>query len=76
MTDKQSQVLEFIRAYIEIKGFSPSMQDVATGLNLRSRSNIHRIMHKLRKEGLISLKAYKFRTVKISDRSVREMTSL
>ena len=47
MTPKQKLVLDFITVYIKVKGFAPSMQDIANGLELKSRSNIHRIVHEL-----------------------------
>ncbi len=49
MTTKQAMVLEFIKIYIEMKGFSPSLQDIAHGVGLRSRGNIHRIVHALKR---------------------------
>jgi repressor LexA len=65
MTERQQLVLEFIRTYIKMKGFPPSYQDIATGLGLRSRSNIHRIVHTLREMKMISIDPHKFRTIKV-----------
>ena len=48
LTEKQRLVLEFIKLFIDIKGFSPCLQEIATGLNMKSRSNIHRIVHYLK----------------------------
>lgn len=76
MTERQRAVLEFIQTYIRVKGFAPSMQDIATGLGLRSRSNIHRIVHGLEKEGLLVTTPHKVRTMKLRDRSVEEMLAL
>lgn len=76
MTERQRAVLEFIQTYIRIKGFPPSMQDIATGLGLRSRSNIHRIVHGLESQGLLVTTPYKFRTMKLKERSVEEALAL
>jgi repressor LexA len=76
MTEKQRLVLEFIETYIKMKGFAPSMQDIASGLGMKSRSNIHRIIHSLKRDGHLSLKPHKVRTMKVMDRSVRELTAL
>ncbi|GAB5695123.1 hypothetical protein JMUB7499_27050 [Staphylococcus aureus] len=43
---------------------------------MKSKSNIHRIIHKLEDEGLVTVKPYKFNSIKIKDRSVREMATL
>lgn len=69
-------VLEFIRQYILVHGFPPSFDDIARGLQLKSRSNIHRLVHKLRKEGHLSLKAKKFRSIQLTDRSVDQVSAL
>lgn len=65
MTERQQLVLEFIRTYVKMKGFPPSYQDIATGLGLRSRSNIHRIVHTLCEMKMISIDPHKFRTIKV-----------
>jgi len=76
VTERQRLVLEFIQAYIKIKGFAPSMQDVAVGLGLKSRSNIHRIVHDLENMGLLVTTPNKVRTMKLRDRSVEKMLAL
>jgi len=67
MTEKQEKVLEFIRTYIKMKTFAPSMQDIATGLGMRSRSNIHRIIHALERDGYLTLKPRHTRTMRVID---------
>lgn len=76
MTERQRLVLEFIETYIKMKGFAPSMQDVATGLGMKSRSNIHRVIHDLRRMGHLRLNPHKVRTVKVVDKSVKEVVAL
>jgi repressor LexA len=76
LTPQQRQVLEFVTVYLEMKGFAPSLQEIAFGLNLRSRSNIHRIVQDLKKKGMVKVKPLKFRTIRIADRSVKEMMAL
>lgn len=51
MTSRQQMVLDFIRIYMEEKRVSPTLQNIAEGLGMRSRSNIHRIVHSLKKMG-------------------------
>lgn len=76
ITHRQQLVLEFIKTYLQMKGHAPSMQDIATGLGMKSRSNIHRIVHSLRAQGLLSVRPNKFRAIKVTDRSVKEMAAL
>ena len=75
MTNKQLEILEFVQSFIKTKGFAPSLQDIATGLGLRSRSNIHRHIHILEQEGRINMKPHKFRTIRIAP-SLDEMLSI
>lgn len=76
MTDRWDTVLKFINAYIRLHGVSPSYAVLASGLGMKSRSNMHRIVKRLEQEGLISRKPRKFNGVKIVDRSVKDVVSL
>ena len=76
MYEKHQLVLDFIRAYIKFHGISPSYQTIALGLGMKSKANIHRIVHKLQEDGLLSIRPYKFNSIKLIDRSAREMAAL
>jgi SOS-response transcriptional repressor LexA len=76
MQPKHQLVFDFIKAYLRLHGVAPSYAVIAKGIGLKSKSNIHRIIHKLEEEGLVTVKPYKFNSIKIRDRSVREMASL
>ena len=76
MTPKQKLVLDFINTYVKIKGFPPSYQDVAKGLGLRSKSNIHRIIHQLCREGFIKVKPHMTRSLETIDRTYKEMVNM
>ena len=76
MTPKQKLVLDFIQTYVKIKGFAPSYADIAHGLGLKSKSNIHRLVHELQKEGLVSIKPHLIRSMTLVDRSVEHIEKL
>ena len=76
MTERQKMVLEFIELYIKMKGFPPSYMDIATGLNLRSKSNIHRLVHDLKHKALLQIKPHMVRSLKVVDKTVKEVTKL
>jgi SOS-response transcriptional repressor LexA len=76
MTERRKLVLDFIRAYIRLHGVSPSYEVIARSLGMTSKSNIHRIVHRLKEDGHIELKPYKFHSIKLSDRSMKEMAKL
>ena len=76
MSDKHKLVFDFIKAYIKIHGVAPSYSVIARGLGLKSKSNIHRIIHKLVDQGLLTVKPYKFNSIRVIDRTVREVAAL
>jgi repressor LexA len=76
MTKRSELVLDFIKAYMRIHGIPPSYEVIAKGLGLKAKSNIHRIVHKLQDDGLIQMKPYKFHSIRLVDKSAREMASL
>jgi len=76
MTERQMEVLRYIEDFIVVKGFSPSYVDIATGLNLKSKANIHRIVHRLKDMGFLKLDPHKVRSVETLDRTVQNMMSL
>jgi SOS-response transcriptional repressor LexA len=76
MPDKHQLVLDFIRAYIKLHGMSPSYQTIASGVGMKSKANIHRIIHKLQDDGLLTIRPYKFNSIKLIDRSAREVSFL
>jgi repressor LexA len=76
MNDRWQLVFDFIRAYTRKHGVGPSYAVLASGLGMKSRANMHRIVKRLEKEGLLQTKPKKFYSIKIVDRSIDEVTSL
>ena len=76
MQEKHKLVLDFIKAYIKLHGVAPSYSVIARGLGMKSKSNIHRIIHKLKEGGMVAVKPYQFNSIRVIDRSVREVASL
>ncbi|MDP7260926.1 MAG: hypothetical protein QGI80_03085 [archaeon] len=63
MTRRQSQIYFFIKRFINENNFSPSYQEMADGVGLKSKSGIHFLIDGLVKQG-------KVRRVKFTARSV------
>ena len=76
MTKRRQLVLDFIRAYIRLHGVPPSYEVIAKGIGLKSKSNIHRIVHRLKDDGLIETKPYKFHAIKLVDTSAKSIIRL
>jgi len=76
MSKRRQLVLDFIRAYIRLHGVSPSYEVIAKGIGLRSKSNIHRIIHRLKADGHLETKPYKFHAIKLVDTTAKAMMRL
>lgn len=76
LKEKHQLVLDFIRAYVRLHGVPPSYSVIARGLGLKSKSNIHRVIHILQDEGLLVIKPHKFNSIKLVDKTVKGVASL
>ena len=71
MTQTQQLIFDFIRTYLKTHGEPPSDEVIAKGVGLKSKSNIHRIVHKLEEEGYLRVKPYKVKSIKLIDSSAQ-----
>jgi repressor LexA len=76
MTKRRQLVLDFIRAYVRLHGVPPSYEVIAKGIGLSSKSNIHRIVHRLKADGHLVTKPYKFHAIRLVDSSAQAMMKL
>jgi repressor LexA len=64
---KQKDIYEFIKQYINDKGYSPSIREICKGVGLSSTSTVHGHLKRLVKKGLIKKDATKPRTIEITE---------
>ena len=76
MKEKHQLVLDFIKAYMRLHGVAPSYAVIAKGLGMRSKANIHRIVHILKEDGHLTVRPYKFNSIRLIDRSARSIAAL
>lgn len=80
ITEKQTQILEYIKAEILAKGYPPSVRDICQAVNLKSTSSVHSHLETLEKNGYIRRDPTKPRTIEILDDNFnlfrREMVSV
>lgn len=48
ITDRQREVYDFVVAYIEENDQAPTFREIAEGLDHKTLSNVHRMLHALR----------------------------
>lgn len=69
MTERQAAVLGFIRTFSDETGFSPSYQQIADGLGLRSKSRICEAVTQLEERGLLHRLPGRARSITIVGRA-------
>lgn len=67
ITEKQSQILEYIKSEILNKGYPPSVRDICHAVDLKSTSSVHSHLETLEKNGYIRRDPTKPRTIEILD---------
>lgn len=69
LTGKQLELYDFIKSYISINRISPSIDEMAGHLKLRSKSGVHRLVTALEERGHIKRLPNRGRSIElVSDR--------
>lgn len=80
ISDKQLEILEYIKQEILSKGYPPSVREICEAVKLKSTSSVHSHLETLEKNGYIRRDPTKPRTIEICDDSFQmvrtEMVSL
>lgn len=66
-SDKQSEILEFIKREISDRGYPPSVREICNAVGLRSTSTVHGHLERLEKKGFIRRDPTKPRAIEILD---------
>lgn len=67
MTDRQRQILDFIRAEIHRRGFPPSVREIGEAVGLSSSSTVHSHLAALEEKGFIRRDPSKPRALEVFD---------
>lgn len=65
LTGRQRQILEFIRAKIQERGYPPSVREIGEALGLRSSSTVHGHLSRLEEKGFIRRDPTKPRAIEV-----------
>lgn len=68
LTERQAELLDFIRWSQSTKGVTPSFQDMCDMLDLRSKSGVHRLITALEERGFIRRLRNRARAIEILDK--------
>ena len=67
ITDKQREILEYIKSEILNKGYPPTVRDICEAVKLKSTSSVHSHLETLEKNGYIRRDPTKPRAIEIVD---------
>ena len=67
ITDKQREILEYIKDTILTKGYPPAVREICEAVHLKSTSSVHSHLETLEKNGYIRRDPTKPRTIEILD---------
>ena len=80
ITEKQKEILEYIKSQILERGFPPAVREICEAVNLKSTSSVHSHLETLEKNGYIRRDPTKPRAIEILDDSFnltrREMVNV
>lgn len=69
ISDKQKQILAFIREYIVSQGYPPSVREIGAAVGLRSPSTVHSHIKRLKELGYLEKDAHKTRAITLAGRT-------
>lgn len=69
ITDKQKEILEYIKECILTKGYPPAVREICNAVGLKSTSSVAAHLESLEKNGYIRKDATKSRSIEIIDES-------
>ncbi|WFD12038.1 transcriptional repressor LexA [Tepidibacter hydrothermalis] len=75
LTDKQIEILNFLKLQINKKGYPPSVREICSAVNLKSTSTVHSHLSKLEEKGYIRKDKTKPRAIEILDSNEEDIFS-
>lgn len=73
MTKRQTEVLRFIANFIERESWSPSFEEIAAGMELRSISTVAKHLDRIEGAGLIKRRNGVMRSIEITPKGQRAL---
>lgn len=67
LTDRQREILEFIKREIRLRGYPPSVREIGEAIGLSSSSTVHGHLARLEEKGLIKRDPTKPRAIEVHD---------
>jgi len=72
LTKRQKQVMEFITEFVRENGYSPSYEELASGLNLASVATVHKHVSSLEAKQYLTRAYNQSRSLQVTNRYLQE----
>jgi SOS regulatory protein LexA len=76
LTKRQKEILDFVTAYSESHGYSPSLEEIGAEFGLSSISTVHYHLDKLKKSGYLEKETSKPRSISLSKQEMVQVPVL
>lgn len=73
LDEKEQLIFDYIKDNIRKNGYSPSIRDIRTALDIKSTSTVHTYLERLEKKGYIQKENGKSRTLRVEGLTLEEM---
>jgi repressor LexA len=70
--NRRLEIYNFIKSYVEAKGYPPSVREICAAVGLKSTSTVHMHLENLESQGLIKRDSTKPRTIEIMENSPKK----
>lgn len=75
MTRRQREVLDFVGAFVQKNGYSPSFEEIARALDLRSLATVHKHITNLQNKGLLQRSHNRSRSIDLVPQRTKNRAS-
>ncbi|WP_338657202.1 winged helix-turn-helix transcriptional regulator (plasmid) [Sporosarcina psychrophila] len=65
MSERQKNILEYIKSYTEKNQYPPTIREIATAVGLKSSSTVHGHLDRLKEKGYVNFVASSPRTLTV-----------
>jgi len=76
ITRRQKEVLDFLEAFVSRNGYSPSFEEIARGMGLKSLATVHKHITNLEKKGMLDRVHNRSRSIDVLPPGTRTRSSL
>ena len=75
VTRRQKEIIDFLESFVSRNGYSPSFEEIARGMGLKSLATVHKHITNLEKKGLLDRVHNRSRSIDILPPGARNRTS-